>query len=90
MVTAATGGFDFVAGWLVVAYILVGVFLVNAFAVGDRVVRVAKEAVEAEDGKRPLEGVASDMASARAVYLVGANVVLFAVIIADMVLKPLP
>jgi uncharacterized membrane protein len=88
LLTAATGGFDFVASWLVVAYVLVGAFLVNGFTVGERVVRIGRAAVKAEAGELPPEDVARDMASTRAVYLVAANAALFALIIADMTLKP--
>jgi uncharacterized membrane protein len=88
VLTAATGGFDFVAGWLVVAYVLVGVFLINAVVVGERVVRVAREAVAADAGERPADEVVREMTSTRAVFLVAVNAVLFAVIIADMALKP--
>lgn len=88
VLTAATGGFDFIAGWLIAAYVLVGVFLVNAFGLGTRVVHVAKAAVEAEAGERSADEVVRDMASTRAVLLVTVNAVLFAAIIADMALKP--
>jgi len=88
LLTAATGGFDFVADWLVIAYVLVAAFFVNAFVVGERVVRVGLAAIKAEAGEVPAEDVVRDMASTRAVFLVTLNAVLFAVIIADMVLKP--
>jgi len=88
LVTAATGGFDFVAPWLIVAYLLVAVFFVNAAIIGKRVVDVAKDAVKAEDGAYPAEDVVNDMANSRAVFLVAFNAVLFVVIVADMILKP--
>jgi hypothetical protein len=88
LVTAATGGFDFVAPWLIVAYLLVAVFFVNAAIIGKRVVDVAKDAVKAEDGAHPAEDVVDDMANSRAVFLVAFNAVLFVVIVADMILKP--
>lgn len=88
ILTAATGGFDFLAGWLVAAYALVGVFLVNAFVVGERVVRVGKAAVEADAGEGSADDVTRAMGSTHAVFLVSVNAMLFALIIADMVLKP--
>jgi uncharacterized membrane protein len=88
LLTAATGGFDFVAPWLLIAYVLVGVFFVNAFAAGARIVHVAKAAVEADAGEREAADVVRDMGSTRAVWLVASNAVVFALIIADMVLKP--
>ncbi len=88
VLTALTGGFDLVAGWLIVAYVLVGAFLVNAALIGARVVHIAKEAVEADEGKRPAEEVIGAMASSRAVFLVVVNAIIFLAVIADMALKP--
>lgn len=88
LLTAATGGFDFVAPWLLVAYVLVGVFFINAFAAGTRIVHVAKAAVEADAGSRPAADVVRDMGSTRAVWLVASNAVIFVLIVADMVIKP--
>jgi len=88
LLTAATGGFDFVAPWLLIAYLLVGVFFVNAGAAGMRIVHVAKAAVEADAGSGAGEDVVREMESTRAVRLVLVNVVIFVAIVADMVLKP--
>lgn len=88
LLAAATGGFDFVAPWLIVAYVLVGAFLVNAFVIGTKVVQAAKEAVEAEEGSRPMDEVADSLVANRGVILVVINVVIFVTVIVDMVLKP--
>lgn len=88
LITAATGGLDFTAGWLIVAYVLVAGFFVNAALLGTRIVRAAQEAIAAEEAGRPLEEVTFDLAANRGVVLVAINAVLFVAIITDMVLKP--
>ena len=88
LLTAATGGFDFTAGWLIVAYLLVAAFLVNAAVIGEKVVRAGKAAIETEESGRPLDEVAPAIAANRGVILVAINAVLFTAIIVDMVVKP--
>ena len=88
LLAAATGGFDFLAGWLVVAYVLVAAFFVNAALIGDKVVRVGKAAIEVEAGRAEAGSVFDDVPANRGVVLVLINAVIFAAIIADMVLKP--
>jgi len=85
--TAATGGFDYIAPWLLIAYILVVAFLVNSFSIGRAVVQVGKEALEVVAGTRAAEDV-TELPANRGVILVGINVIIFATIVADMVLKP--
>ena len=89
LLTAATGGMDFLEGWLLVAYLLLGVFVLNG-AVNERPTsRLAERAVEAEAGLRPVDEVVRDMASdRRAMLLFVINATIFAAIILDMVLKP--
>jgi uncharacterized membrane protein len=87
LLTAATGGFDFLDGWLIAAYLLVVAFFVNSFVLGDRLLRVARRAVEADDGKRPVEEVVADMADRSTIIFFPINAI-FAAIILDMVLKP--
>jgi hypothetical protein len=88
VLTAATGGMDFVEGWLIAAYVLVAVFLVNANTLGLRLIRLADKAIEADEGKRPKEEVVQEMAASRAGLFFLVNAAIFAAIIADMVLKP--
>jgi uncharacterized membrane protein len=88
LITAATGGLDFTAGWLIVAYVLVAAFFVNGALIGSKVVRVGQEAVAAEEAGRPLEEVTLDVAPNLGLINVAINAVLFAAIITDMVLKP--
>jgi uncharacterized membrane protein len=88
LLTAATGGFDFSAGWLNAAYVmLAALILTNLLPAKHRVRQVAEEAVEAEAGERPADEVVRDMATAP-IWVFGIDVALFAAIIADMVLKP--
>lgn len=88
LLTAATGGFDFFAGWLIAAYVMVAaLILTNLLPVKRRVRQIAEEAVEAEAGQRPADEVVRDMATAP-IWVFAIDVVLFVAIIADMVLKP--
>jgi predicted integral membrane protein DUF2269 len=88
LLTAATGGFDFFAGWLIAAYVLVALFFVNVAVLGRGVVRIGEAAGEAEAGERPVEDVVRDMAASRGVLFFAIDAVIFVAIIADMVLKP--
>lgn len=90
LLAAATGGFDFFAPWLLVAYVLVAAFLINSIVIGERMLRVARLAVEADAGRIPREDVVQEIeASPRAPLLFfPINVLIFAAIILDMVLKP--
>jgi hypothetical protein len=89
LLTAATGGLDFFAGWLIAAYLLIGLFFVNG-ALNERVVRqLGVAAVEAEAGRRPADEVVREMAATnRPTVLLVVNAVIFAALILDMVLKP--
>jgi len=89
LLTAATGGFDFFKGWLIAAYVLVGAFLLNGALLTERMLRLARKAVEADAGKRATDEVLRDMAASRAAWLFfPVNIAIFAAIILDMVLKP--
>jgi hypothetical protein len=89
LLTALTGGFDFLAGWLIAAYVLIA--LVLAMGGSPWVRRLAvlgSQAIEAEKGERPKEEVVRAMETSHAVLLFAIAATLFAAIIADMVLKP--
>jgi uncharacterized membrane protein len=88
LLTAATGGFNFAAGWLVGAYVLIGVFIVNAVVAGQPVVNAGKASIEADEGRASVEEVAASLPVGRATYIVLANGATFAAIILLMVLKP--
>jgi Zn-dependent protease with chaperone function len=89
LLTAATSGFDFLAGWLIAAYVLVvALILVNLSPPKRKVRKVAIEAIEAEAGRRPVEEVERNMANVPTANYFATNLVLLAAIIADMVLKP--
>jgi hypothetical protein len=88
LLTAATGGFDFFAGWLIAAYVMVAaLILTNLLPAKHRVRQILEEAVEAEAGPRPVDEVVRNMATAP-IWVFAIDVVLFVAIIADMVLKP--
>lgn len=89
LLTAVTAGFDLLAGWLLLAYLLVAAMVVlNVSPPKQRIRRLAEQAVEAERGERATEDVARRMESFPVALFVGTNVVLFAAVIVDMVLKP--
>src|SRR5918995_4819323 len=53
LLAALTGGFDFLAGWLIAAYVLVAaLFVVNGSPWVQRLPRLADDAVAAEAGPR--------------------------------------
>lgn len=92
LLTAATGGLDFFAGWLIAAYVMVVVLLgLSGLPVIQKgMVGLADKAVEAEAGRRPAEEVIAEMATLRRVIglIVAANWLLFGAIIVDMIVKP--
>jgi len=90
LLTVATGGLDFLAGWLIAAYVQVlAILLLNGSPLVQKgLMSLVEEAVEAEAGQRPVGEVVRHMASSPGAIVVAANVVLIAAIILDMVLKP--
>ena len=88
LLAAGTGGLDFFKGWLIAAYVLVALFLVNSAVLGEKLIRLADQAVEADAGKRPTDQVVRDMTTSAAFTFFAMNGAIFAAIILDMVLKP--
>jgi uncharacterized membrane protein len=89
LLTAATGGLDFFAGWLIAAYVLVAVILVSGSRHWPKtLLPLGAKAVEAEAGQRPIEDVVRDMVASRAVLWFVVMSTIFVLIILDMVLKP--
>jgi hypothetical protein len=89
LVTALTGGFDLLAGWLLAAYVLVALIMISAAILWPRVLLpLGVKATEAVAGQRPAEDVIRDMGASPAVRVFAAMVMLFVLIILDMILKP--
>jgi hypothetical protein len=92
LLTVATGGFNFFAGWLIAAYVMVvATFAVSGLPVVQKgYLGLVDKSVEADAGQRPVEEVVREMAALRRGFglVVVANWVLFGAIILDMVLKP--
>jgi uncharacterized membrane protein len=88
LLTAATGGFDFLDGWLIAAYALVVIFLVTTTLFLRGALKLGRAAVEAETGTRSAVDVVRELAASRALpaFLIDLGVVV--AFIADMVLKP--
>jgi hypothetical protein len=88
LLTAATGGFAFLDGWLIAAYVLVALFLVTVSLYLRGALRLGRAAVEADAGQRPVEGLVGDLVASRALLWFAVDLAIVAAIIADMVLKP--
>jgi hypothetical protein len=92
LLTVATGGFDFLSGWLIAAYAMVVALLaISALPVIQKgLLGLMQRAVEAEVGERATEDVVREMAAFRGkiTAVVAINAALFAALILDMVLKP--
>jgi hypothetical protein len=92
LLTAATGGLDFFAGWLIAAYVMVVVLLgLSGLPVIQKgLLGLADKAVDVEAGRRPAEEVIAEMATLRRGIglVVAANWLLFGAIIVDMIVKP--
>lgn len=89
LLTALTGGFDLLAGWLIAAYVLVTVIFVSGARLWPKILLpLGAKAVEAEAGQRPVEDVVRDMVASRAVWWFVGMATIFVLIILDMVLKP--
>jgi len=89
LLTALTGGFDVLDGWLIAAYVLVALFFVNSAIFARATIQLADRAVEADAGQLSVEEVVREMAASnRAVILFIVNATIFGLIIVDMVLKP--
>ena len=89
LLTALTGAFDFFAGWLIAAYVLVTVIFVSGSRLWPKtLLPLGARAVEAEAGRRPVEDVVREMVASRAVLWFAFMATIFVLIILDMVLKP--
>ena len=91
LVLAAVGHLNFLAGWLIAAYVMVAaILLVNVSPFVQRLRPLAREAVATEAGKSSVEEVIRGMSDLRGGLFVAMSitVVLFVAIIADMVVKP--
>ena len=89
LLTALTGGFDFLAGWLIAAYVLVAVIFVGGSRLWPKILLpLGAKAVEAESGQRPVEDVVRDMVASRAIRWFVVMSTIFVLIVLDMVLKP--
>ncbi len=92
LILAATGQLNFLSGWLIAAYIIVAALIAtNASPFVQRLRPLVRQAAEVADGKRSEQEVVIGMDSVRSGLLlaIAINTVLFILVIADMVLKPL-
>ena len=65
LLTAATGGFEFLDGWGIAAYVLVAGFLVSSTMFLRPALRFGQAAADAEEAGRPTDELASGMGSSR-------------------------
>lgn len=87
-VTAVTTGFDLLAPWLVIAYVLVVAILVNGLAVYDPQVKRLIAAAAASPDKEPSPELRALIRSPRTKLAFGSEVALWVAIIFTMVVKP--
>ena len=89
LLTALTGALDFLAGWLIAAYVLVAVIFVSGSRLWPKILLpLGVKAVEAEAGQRPVDDVVRAMVASHAVRWFVAMATIFVLIILDMVLQP--
>jgi hypothetical protein len=89
LLTALTGTFDLLDGWLIAAYLLViAMFAFNASPWVQALPGLGDAAIEVESGGQPADALQAAMARSHAGVLVAINVALFTAVILDMVLKP--
>jgi uncharacterized membrane protein len=88
LLTAATGGFDFLDGWLITAYGLVIVLFITANVFLRTALRLGRAAVETEEGQGASQDLVHEMAAHRTVLWFAIDVAVVAALVADMVLKP--
>ena len=87
LATAATGGFDFSAHWLIAAYILVIALYAVGFSSTPFLLRVGR-LVNSTAGDEPGPELAAAIRSRAPVVTAVTSLVLYALVIADMVIKP--
>jgi uncharacterized membrane protein len=88
LLTAATGGFNFLDGWLIAAYVLVAIFLVSSTMFLRPALRFGQAAADAEAAGGSTDELAREMGSSRVLLWYMVDVGLVVAIIADMVFKP--
>lgn len=82
--------FDPLQGWLVIAYVLVGVALVMTFAFTNPWLKKVEAAAHASPDDQMSDELAALVNSPRNQALLAFDALLIVLLIADMVLKPLP
>lgn len=87
-VTAVTTGFDLLAPWLVIAYVLVVAILVNGVAVYDPQVKRLMTAAAASPDNEPSPELRALLKSPRTKLAFGSEVALWVALIFTMVVKP--
>jgi hypothetical protein len=88
--TAFAGGFDLTAGWLILAYVLVGALLLEAFLFTLPWYSKIREAANNADDARAAAEVERLLRTPHHVVLVAVIVLLWASVIFVMVVKPNP
>jgi uncharacterized membrane protein len=88
LVNALVTGFDLTAGWLVTAYILVGIMLFNGFVFYDPHAKRLRTAAEASSLDRPSPELRALLDSRRTWAFNAIDGVLWIAIVSVMVLKP--
>ena len=88
LLTALTGGFDLLDGWLIAAYVLVIGFLVTSTLFLRPALRFGQAAVDAEAAGSSTDGLAREMSASRILVWYAVDILIVVALIVDMVLKP--
>ncbi len=90
LLTAITGGFDLIASWLILAYVIVVAIFVDSFLFTGRWYNRIKEAANRPDPDEAAEEVRRLIGTPRHIAALGISTALWAGIIFVMVVKPSP
>ena len=87
LIAAMTIGWDLTRGWLILAYVLVGLTIIVG-AVNQPFMRQVEAALEANEGDEPGADLTALMSSPRTLIVPVLDVIIIGAIIWDMVFKP--
>ena len=88
LLTAATGGMDFLDGWLIAAYVLVVLFLASTSMFLREALKLGRAAVNAGSSGASTDQVTQQLTHTRVMWWFAIDVAIVVAFILDMVLKP--
>jgi hypothetical protein len=88
LLTAATGGMDFLDGWLIAAYVLVVLFLASTSMFLREALKLGRAAVDVGPSDGSTDQVMRQLSHTRVMWWFAIDVAIVVAFILDMVLKP--